>query len=286
MALDPPGANHHLRTDFTIKDLDVWMQVHRGELLAAILTVGRGWVVAGRPSPSVRSDDYAPWVNGLRGMLGWAGISGTFGGSSSEVAISSDDEEWHAFLVAIYGAFSTAPFTVKELVGQLPDHLVNAGSIDPAALPGDLAEKWSSHIRDGRDWGFRKSVGWWLKNREGRYASGWAVVAAEPDAHAKVARYRVKPPGSAANAGQDEGQDSEGDESAGLRGFAGLNPATRERENSHLSSNGHGERPGENPQNPATPQTDCQTCGAGLWAPWSQQRGTCEKCWLAKEPTT
>jgi hypothetical protein len=69
-------------------------------------------------------------------------------------------------------------------------------------------------------------------------------------------------------------------------GEAALGPATRERENSHLSSNGHGERPGENPQNPATPQTDCQTCGAGLGAPWSQQRGTCEKCWLAKEPTT
>jgi hypothetical protein len=284
MALDPPGANHHLRTDFTIKDLDVWMQVHRGELLAAILTVARGWVVAGRPSPSVRSDDYAPWVNGLRGMLGWAGISGTFGGGSIEVAVSSDDEEWHAFLVEIHAAFGAEPFAVKELVGQL-DSLT--GRIDAAALPGDLAEKWS-HIRDGRDSGFRKSLGWWLRNRLGRYASGWMLVPAEPDTKAGVARYAVKPPSR--NEGKEPAGDTPGarhaDDSAGFRGFSGFDPATREKEDSHFSNNGQGQRPGENPQNPETPPTDCQTCGAGLWAPWSQQRGTCEKCWLAKEPTT
>jgi hypothetical protein len=230
-ALDPPTADHHLKTDFKIKNLDAWMQAHRGKLLAAILTIARGWIDAGQPAEDVRSDDYAEWVKGLRGLMGWAQFPGTFGGSSSEVAVSSDDEEWHAFLVALHGAFGTKPFSVKDLVGQLPDHLASVGSIDPAVLPGDLADKWS-HIREGRDGGFRRSLGWWLKNREGRYASGWAVVAAEPDAHAKVARYAVKPLGHhAANAGQDAGQASEDEESAGLRGSTGFNPPTSRGEN-------------------------------------------------------
>ena len=186
--LDPPEANPHLRK-FKI-DLDAWMYKCRGELLTALLVVARGWVLAGMPSDNVRSDDYGRWVGGLRGLLGWADFPGTFGGSNPEVAVSSDDEEWHAFLVALHDVFGGDPFTVKDLVGRLGTF---AGRIDPAALPGDLADKWS-HIRDGQDGGFRKSLGWWLKNRLGRYASGWTLVPAEPDTKTGVARYAVKPP--------------------------------------------------------------------------------------------
>jgi hypothetical protein len=148
-------------------------------------------------------------------MLGWAGFPGTFGGSNSEVAVSSDDEEWHAFLVALHDAFSTESCTVKDLVDELRDPFLG-GRIDAAALPGDLADKWS-HIREGRDEGFRKSLGWWLKNREGRYASGWSLVVAEVDGHSKAPRYVVKPPTD-----------------PNLRGLRGFDPATREEGNGHL----------------------------------------------------
>jgi 5S rRNA maturation endonuclease (ribonuclease M5) len=200
VALDPPAANHHLRTDFKIKDLDSWTHEHRGELLAAILTLARGWVVAGRPSPDVRSDDFAPWINGLRGLLGWAGFSGTFGGSISTEAMSADDEEWHAFLVAIHDAFGTEPFTVKALVEQLHS---STGKIDPAVLPGDLPNQWG-HIRDGKDAGFRRSLGLWLKNRIGRFTAGWSIVAAGTDSHANTARYAVKPPCNPESCGSAE----------------------------------------------------------------------------------
>jgi hypothetical protein len=280
VALDPPGENPHLRTDFKIKNLEAWTWQHRGELLAAILTVARGWVVAGRPSSSVRSDDYAPWVGGLRGLLGWAGFPGVFGGSSSEVAVSSDDEEWHTFLVELHSAFGPEPFTVKELVGELRDPFLG-GRIDAAALPGDLADKWA-HIRDGKDSGFKKSLGWWLRNRLGRYASGWMLAPAEPDTYAKVARYAVKPPGHrASSTGQAAGQAP--GESTGFRGFSGFPPPTREKENSHFSNNGQGQRPGENLQNPETPYDECPRCGNPLMAPQSRQRGMCESCWLHNE---
>jgi hypothetical protein len=189
VALNPPAANHHLRK-FTIQNLPGWMHGHRGELLAAILTVAHGWVIADRPSEVVRSDDYAQWYEGLRGMLGWAEFPGVFGGSSSEPAISADDEEWRDFLEAIRGAFGSEPFTVKELVGRFDSY---PSRIDTAKLPGDLAQEWG-RIYNGQDAGFRKKLGWWLRNRQGRYAGGWAVVDAGTDSHTKVARYAVKPP--------------------------------------------------------------------------------------------
>jgi hypothetical protein len=189
--LDPPKANHHLRTDFKIKDLEAWVWKHRGDLLTAILTVARGWVVAGKPSNDVRSDNYASWVGGLRGMLGWAGFTGTFGGGNTETAVSADDEEWHHSLVALHSSFGTEPFTVKDLVARL--EFVGAPLFDAAALPGDLADRWA-HVHDGKDAGFRKSLGKWLANRLGRYASGWMLVAAGTDSHTKNLRYVVKPP--------------------------------------------------------------------------------------------
>jgi hypothetical protein len=129
------------------------------------------------------------WFGGIRGLLRWAGFPGTFGGSQPDVAVSADDEEWHHFLVAVHGTFGSNPFAVKDLVGQLGSY----GGIDSAMLPGDLAEGWS-RVRDGNDASFRKSLGWWLKNRTGRYAAGWSVASAGEDPYTKVARYEVRPP--------------------------------------------------------------------------------------------
>ena len=88
------------------------------------------------PSEDLRSDGYARWVGGIRGLLRWAGFPGPFGGSQPEVAVSADDEEWHHFLLALHGAFGANPFAVKDLVGKLGSYR----GIDPSVLPGDLAE--------------------------------------------------------------------------------------------------------------------------------------------------
>jgi hypothetical protein len=109
------------------------------------------------------------------------------------------------FLVALYDAFGMEPFTVKDLVGRLEDY----GGIGAAVLPGDLAHEWS-RIYDRRKEAFRKRLGWWLKNRQGRYAAGWAVVAAEDDTKAKVVRYAVNPAADFA---------SDGTAGAGVLGF-------------------------------------------------------------------
>ena len=97
VALDPPTVGHHLRTDFKIKNLHNWMETHRGEYLAALLTVARGWVNAGRPSKQIRSDDFALWIESVRGLMEWAGFKGQFGHGADLVAMTEEDEEWETF---------------------------------------------------------------------------------------------------------------------------------------------------------------------------------------------
>ena len=195
VALDPPEADHHLRTDFKIQTWRPGCRAHRGELLAAILTVARGWVNADRPAKDVRSDDYAGWIKGLRGLMDWARIPGTFGGSTTDVAVSSDDEEWHHFLVALFNVFGATPFTTKDLVDTIGTYGGATGNrLDAAVLPGDLADKFSRISSTGGDGGFRKSVGKWMQFREGRYASGWKLRGAGRDGHSDKPLYEVCPP--------------------------------------------------------------------------------------------
>jgi hypothetical protein len=203
VALNAPEANPYLRTDFKIENLDVWMLEHRGEMLAAFLAIARGWIVAGRPGQKIRSDSYAEWLRALRGMMQWAGFQGTFGGAVSTMAASADDEEWHTFIVELdkqFGAASGGPylFTVNHIVERLRHDPYSMGGtpyLDSAALPGDLPQKWAL-IRDGKDGGFRKSLGWWLRNHEGRYAGGWILMSAGKDGYGR-SLYYVKTPGGA-----------------------------------------------------------------------------------------
>ena len=125
----------------------------------------------------------------------WAGFPGTFGGSTTAVAVSTDDEEWHAFLVALFEVFGSTPFTTKELVDKIGAYGgMTGGRLDAAVLPGDLADKFSRISSTGSDGGFRRSVGRWLTNREGRYAAKWKLRSAGQDAHSAKPLYVVCPP--------------------------------------------------------------------------------------------
>jgi hypothetical protein len=204
VSLDPPAANHHLRTDFDIKNLGGWMEDHRGEYLGAILIIARGWVNAGSPRTEERSDSYAGWISGLRALMKWARFKGTFGGTENAAAISSEDEEWRDFLIAIHNVLGGASWLTKTLVDSIGSGNTNGwpagiqvqASIDPASLPGDLSEKWSQAERGytKTDAAFRRSLGKWLQFRHGRYAGGWKLVRAGRDSHVDKPLYAVEPP--------------------------------------------------------------------------------------------
>lgn len=179
VAIDPKGPNPFLRTGFTIGNLEVWMEERRGEYLGALLTVARGWVLAGKPSRELRSDSYAGWDGALRGMLAWAGLGDDFGQNQGSTvgAVSEDDADWAAFLAEVHRVLGGAAFRSKDVLARIggTDGFVmepTVMKIQPELLPGDLAEKWS---RAGQTAGVAKSLGRWLSNREGRYADGYTV---------------------------------------------------------------------------------------------------------------
>lgn len=195
ISIDPGIPDPQKRTGFKLHP-PTWIKQHRGQYLAAMLTIARAWILDGAPRDVTRSDSYADWAGALRGMLTWANVPGLFGGEDADEAVdSSDDAEWATFLQAIYDSFAVEPFTVKRLVERLgPARIGEAGvtRIDTALLPGDLAHKFST-IRNGDDGDFRKSLGWWLKNRAGRFVRGWTVRRTS-GRDARVVSYGVQPP--------------------------------------------------------------------------------------------
>ena len=205
-SLDPPETGHHLKTDFQIRDLEAWMHANRGKYLAAILTVTRAWIQAGRPTQKARGDSYAAWTEGIRGILATGFIDGTFGGSDSDIATTtSDDDEWEEFLVALSGARLPLEFTVKNIAKALKVHHDKSTEwtsnpldegLDPAKLPGDLSKQWEMCQRSDRgDGSFRRSLGAWLRSHAGRWTpDGWKLVRAPDDSVTKAAKYTVQAP--------------------------------------------------------------------------------------------
>lgn len=178
IAIDPKRPDPFLRTGFSIVNLEEWMEQHRGRYLAALLTVARGWVLAGKPAQEVRSDSFARWDGALRGLLVWAEIGGRFGqgADSSTAAVSEDDADWGVFLAEVQRVFGDKEFRAKDVLSRIgANDSFDSGSsvaVQPETLPGDLAEKWS---RAGQTAGVAKSLGRWFSNREGRYANGYTV---------------------------------------------------------------------------------------------------------------
>jgi hypothetical protein len=202
VTIDPRVPNPEARTGFKCHPI-LWTQEHRGEYISALLTIARAWIVAGRPvAPAGRSDDYAVWVQTIRGIMNFAGFEGTFSNSESRKERSAEDDEWATFLEAIVDSFNTGvEFTAKELHAQILDASAtkpNGTPIDPMMLPGDLTEKFGSWHDSSK---FIKSLGLWLRNRVGRYAGDLKVVdcgKGTSGARKNVQVYRIERAGEVA----------------------------------------------------------------------------------------
>jgi len=170
ITIDPAMPDPHLRTGFAINNLEAWTRQHRGQIIAALLTIVRGWARAGMPRPAAdRSDSYAGWCATLRGILTYAGVEGVFDHPDT-VSDSTGDEDWAVFLHAVHRVFGERPWTVRELLESV--NVVHRPSIYFDELPGNLGER-ASKADDARV--VAKSLGMWLRNREGRWVDGLTV---------------------------------------------------------------------------------------------------------------
>lgn len=162
----PPDA-------FDIPYLDQWAKDHRGDLLHAMLTMVRAWVVAGQAvDTDPTSDSFGRMISVLRGVLDVAGVPGLVGHSESAPKQADPDaEEFSAFLAAVVRVFGHETWTVRELLEKVggSDFSDDEG-IHSDELPGDIGARVRSQPSSAS-----KALGRWLSYRTDRVRDGLVV---------------------------------------------------------------------------------------------------------------
>jgi len=193
--LDARVARPWLREGFRHPDLLAWVAEHRGELLAALLTLARAWVVTGRPGPADGMPPlggYESWRHVVGGVLRMAGV-GDLLGQAAEMYDEADEETpvWAAFLGAWHGRWGEGAVSVAELVKALRSE---SESTTPSALveavPPELAAALDAKSRAGVRIGhaLRKHAGKRFPLEDGAV---W-LTKSSTDAHAKAVRWAVR----------------------------------------------------------------------------------------------
>ena len=189
-----------------------WIAEHRGELLAALLTIARAWYVAGKPPGEVPPlGSFEAWARTLGGILAYAGVKGFL--QNLDALYEQNDEEtseWEAFLLAWSDAFGERSVTVAELCDALlpsgQQRLVPTGpngeSVADAcssalreALPTDLAEGLEIEQKragGGAASGFRRRLGKALSKKVDTRYGDLRLERATDDPHLKVSRWRAR----------------------------------------------------------------------------------------------
>ena len=119
--IDTGVAHPELRTVFRHENLLGYVQAHRGEILAALLTIARKWYQDGMPIHKVtRMGSFEDWAQTVGSMLAHAGIKG-FLSNIDEMfeATYSDQQQWCAFFATWYEMYAEKPVTSKDIAGEV-----------------------------------------------------------------------------------------------------------------------------------------------------------------------
>lgn len=172
--LDPNCPNPDQRDDFTVGDLRQWLEDNASTVVAALVTMVRGWLAAGAKTVNTRMADYSRWASTVAGILDYLGVPGWLA-DRGEAKTSMDDEalEWAAFLTAWHSTpdLNSRAVTAKELLA-----LKDKDSV-PRLPNGDLPSP--------------KQLGHWLKARKGRYFEDLKISLVY-DSHRKQNLWRVE----------------------------------------------------------------------------------------------
>ncbi|MFN2513410.1 MAG: hypothetical protein ABR568_18555, partial [Pyrinomonadaceae bacterium] len=135
--LDAKNSRPYLREGFKHPHLESYVTKHRGDLLAALLTLARAWYVAGKPEAAIRPlGSFEEWARIIGGILEHAGIKG-FLDNADQLYEQADDEsvQWEGFIALCNQQFRDNAVTVSDLAiavlrdplrGSLPDYLLEA----------------------------------------------------------------------------------------------------------------------------------------------------------------
>jgi hypothetical protein len=139
--IDPECAKPFERSDFKHPNLAEWVLSHRGELVAALLTMARAWFTARMPAGGIRLGSFEKWSEMVSGILAYANVEG-FMENRDDFYGESDTEsaDWEEFLLALRDQFHHAEFTAPEIVKS-----INSGNAPAVknALPAGTAGRGS-----------------------------------------------------------------------------------------------------------------------------------------------
>lgn len=181
--LDPKVARPWTRNGWRHPDLLGWVAQHRGELLAALLTIARAWDAAGCPATRVPTlGGFSEWAKTVGGILAHAGVEG-FLGNLGELYDQADDDanQWETFLTTLRDGTGGDSFTT----GRAATLAQSSGPLRDA-LPDELVAKLSTP-------GFRAALGIALRAKvDTRHGEqGLHIIRAGTDSHAKAPLWRL-----------------------------------------------------------------------------------------------
>lgn len=133
--LDAKTSKPQERSEFKHPDIENYVMKNRGELVAAILTMCRAWIVAGKPEPrTIPKMRQTQWRKVVGGILEFAGAT-AFLSNLREFHANSDDETpmWENFIIEMSKTFKNDAATAgmiferclasDELAQCVPPHL-------------------------------------------------------------------------------------------------------------------------------------------------------------------
>ena len=184
---DSPEARPWLRDtgEFKHPKLREWLAENRGRIIAAILTIVRGWVVAGSPkaADTVVLGSFESYAEIVGNLLAYMGVKGFLDNLEELYSkIDVDTPAWANLFGVWLNEVGPEPITVADLVSRLKD---NASL--KSALPDTVAD-WES--KDGVAKGYTRRLGNQLAKREGqKFDNGLTLTrAGEKD---RAVRWKV-----------------------------------------------------------------------------------------------
>ncbi|MBZ5592778.1 MAG: hypothetical protein LAP39_11115 [Acidobacteriia bacterium] len=187
------------RTGFQHKRLKQYTLAHRGELLAALLTLARAWFVAGRPQPDVIPvGSFEDWTTIIGGILQHAGVEGFLANSSQLYQLADAESiQWEAFLKTLDGVFYSESFIVAQVWEQINEKTYNVDT--RKTVPTQHADELRAALPDfigqmmDREGFFKQRLGFAFGERVGRrYGDAQFRIERDgEDSHGKVARWKV-----------------------------------------------------------------------------------------------
>lgn len=160
------------RTDWRITrdcglSFPAFVAKYRSRLVYSLLVLVRAWVSDGMPRGAyASSDSYAEVTRVVRGILGSAGVAGTYDPKQAK-QMSEDDVELAQFMHAVVTWKGGEPWTAAELL-QAVDLFQGQGGFERSVVP----------LQRGGSLPSPKSLGRWLTHRKLRGADGLQIYEA------------------------------------------------------------------------------------------------------------